>query len=129
MKKEEATVLLYSFIDQEKMAQIRQVLGSLQIKVQVLASDSCRQKIGYLAGMKGFSAMPENDEDFIFPHEVMIFHNIKGKRLDQVLLAMKKADIAPVKFKAIVTPFNMFWTLRRLCETVQKEHAAMINKG
>ena len=129
MKKEEATVFLYSFTDQEKLAKIRQVFGSLQIKAQVLAGDAHRQKIGYLTGMKGFSEMPENDEAFVFPHEVMLFYQIKGKHLDQVLLALQAADIGPVKFKAIVTPFNMFWTLRRLCETVQKEHAAMINKG
>ena len=72
--------------------------------------------------------MPIKEDGFVFPQEVMIFYNIKGKRLDQVLLALKNADIVHVKFKAVVTPFNMLWTLRRLCETLQREHAATVNK-
>ena len=34
--------------------------------------------------------------------------------------------VPPVHYKSVVTPFNTLWTLRRLCETMQKEHAAMI---
>ena len=33
-----------------------------------------------------------------------------------------------VKFKSVVTPFNTLCTLRRLCETMQKEHAAMLEQ-
>ena len=55
----------------------------------------------------------------------MILHRIKGKRLDQVLAAMKAAGVPPIRYKAVVTPFNTLWTLRRLCETMKKEHAYM----
>ena len=33
-----------------------------------------------------------------------------------------------IRFKAVVTPFNTLWTLRRLCETMQREHGAMIEQ-
>ena len=58
--------------------------------------------------------------------QFLSFHNIKGKKLDHILLEMKKAELPPIRFKAVVTPFNMLWTLRRLCETVQKEHGEMM---
>jgi len=129
MKSIEAKILLYSFKDEIQQEKIQKLLNKLQIKWEVLAAaDSC-QKIGYLVGSKGFKEAEQSDEPFDFDHEVMVFYNIKGKRLDQVLLEMKAADINPIKFKAVVTPFNMFWSLRRLCETVYKEHAAMIDKG
>jgi len=79
--------------------------------------------------MTGFNEVkPEDEDDFVFPHEVMVLHNVRRQRLDTILKAFREADINHIKFKAMVTPFNRFWTLRRLCETMQKEHAAMLGK-
>ena len=47
---------------------------------------------------------------------------IRNKRLDQVLEAFRTAAIPPVLYKAIVTPFNTLWTLKKLCLTIEKEH-------
>jgi hypothetical protein len=118
-------VLLYHFQDSNREEQIRQTLHALQIPVQVLPDDAWAQKIGYLLGLKGFQLQDMAGDGFSFPHEVMLLHNIKNKRLDQVLRAFHEAHIAPIRYKAVVTPFNTLWTLRRLCETMQKEHAAM----
>lgn len=118
-------VLLYHFQDSNREEQIRQTLHALQIPVQVLPDDAWAQKIGYLLGLKGFQLQDMAGDGFSFPNEVMLLHNIKNKRLDQVLRAFHEAHIAPIRYKAVVTPFNTLWTLRRLCETMQKEHAAM----
>ena len=74
------------------------------------------------------AANPEDYEGdpFVFPHEVMVLQHIRNKRLDAVLKALKDAGVPQVHYKSVVTPFNTLWTLRRLCETMQKEHAAMI---
>ena len=56
----------------------------------------------------------------------MVLQHIRNKRLDAVLKALKDAGVPQVHYKSVVTPFNTLWTLRRLCETMQKEHAAMI---
>lgn len=119
----EAQVLLYRF-QEEKLAAVRRVLNKLHIKIRVLPEDAYAQKIGFLLGMKGFLPMQTRDESFSFPHEVMVLQNIRGKRLDEVLGKMKEEGIPHIKFKAVVTPFNTLWTLQRLCETMQKEHAA-----
>ena len=125
--KKDEQVLFYQFSDMDKLTAIREVLDKLHIRSQLVPEAGYRQKVGYLLGLKGFSAVqPQDDDDFVFPHEVMILHNIKNKRLDMVLTAMGEAKIPPVRFKAVVTPFNTLWTLRRLCETMQKEHAAMV---
>ena len=95
----------------------------------MLPEEAWREKIGYLLGLKGFrAANPEDYEDdpFVFPHEVMVLQHIRNKRLDAVLKALKDAGVPQVHYKSVVTPFNTLWTLRRLCETMQKEHAAMI---
>ncbi len=130
MKKAEEKVLLYHFADEEKLQAMREVLRRLQISSLVLPEDAWRQKVGYLLGIRGFAETPSSKEadDFVFPHEVMLLSNIKNKRLDQVLQAFRAQGISSVRFKAVVTPFNTLWTLRRLCETMQKEHAAMLEK-
>nr|WP_304149715.1 DUF3783 domain-containing protein [Mitsuokella multacida] len=128
MKREEL-VLFYQFRDDEKLALAQKTLHRLGIHTKVLPEEAWREKIGYLLGLKGFrAANPEDYEDdpFVFPHEVMVLQHIRNKRLDAVLKALKDAGVPPVHYKSVVTPFNTLWTLRRLCETMQKEHAAMI---
>lgn len=129
MMKKQEQVLLYGFLDMEKLAKIEKILHRLNIRTKVLPEEAWREKVGYLLGMKGFKAAASQEDDgFVFPHEVMVMQNIRNKRLDQVLLALKEGGVPPVKFKSVVTPFNTLWTLRRLCETMQKEHAAMLEQ-
>ena len=78
-------VLLYQFRDASLLAQVQQIMHELQISVQLLPEDAWVQKIGYLLGLRGFHQQELSDDGFVFPHEVMLLHNIKNKRLDQVL--------------------------------------------
>lgn len=125
--KQQEQVLFYQFREEEKLNLYRKVLNRLGIASKVVPEEAWCEKVGYLLGMKGFKAsgLPKEDDGFVFPHEVMILQNIRNKRLDEVLLALKEAGVPPVRFKSVVTPFNTLWTLRRLCETMQKEHAGM----
>lgn len=128
MKRKEQ-VLFYQFRDEEKLQLARKVLSRLGIDSKVVPADAWREKVGYLLGMKGFKAAAEKKaDDFVFPHEVMVLQNIRNKRLDEVLLALQEAGVPQVRFKSVVTPFNTLWTLRRLCETMQKEHAALLEQ-
>lgn len=121
-------VLLYQFNDMERLTAVRTALTKLGIVSKVLPEEAWREKVGFLLGSVGFKAVREIDEedDFVFPHEVMVMDNIRNKRLDEVLLALRDAGVGDIKFKSVVTPFNTLWTLRRLCETMQREHAEMV---
>ena len=127
MKKQEESVLLYQF-SEEAVSAIQEVLRKLGIHVSVLEPEAWRQRIGFLLSLKGFRQGTSEEEDFDFPHEAAVFHKIKGKRLDQVLQALKDAGIAHIRFKAVTTPFNLHWTLGRLCRTMHKEHAYMMER-
>ena len=129
MKKSTKTreqALFYGLIDLPKLTQAEQALHQLQIPTRVVPKEQWYEKVGYLLGMPGFraTARPE-DDGFVFPHEVMILQGIRGKRLDTVLDKLKEAGVSHIAYKSVVTPFNTLWTLRRLCETMQKEHAYM----
>lgn len=125
--KKEEQVLLYRFHDADMLEQFKAVLKSLHIRVTVLKDEDCAEKVGFLLGIKGFQPAKEKGEAFAFPGEVMILHNIQGKRLDEVLRSMKEAGLPRIHYKAVVTPFNILWPLRKLCETMQKEHAEITN--
>lgn len=125
MKKAAEKVLCYHF-DEETLEAVRTVMRKLGVECRALPEESWREKVGFLLGMKGFAPASRDDApDFDFPEPVMVIDHIKGKRLDQVLAAMKSAGVPPIRYKAVVTPFNTLWTLRRLCETMKKEHAYM----
>ncbi|SHK93697.1 protein of unknown function [Selenomonas ruminantium] len=128
MKRQEQ-VLFYRFQDEDKLAVACKTLHKLGIITKVLPADAWREKVGYLLGAKGFQpAKSKGEDDFVFPHEVMVLQNIRNKRLDEVLMALKDAGVPHIRFKAVVTPFNTLWTLRRLCETMQREHGALTER-
>ena len=128
MKRQEQ-VLFYQFRDEEKLALACKTLHKMGIATKILQPENWREKVGYLLGAKGFQpAKVKEEDDFVFPHEVMVLQNIRNKRLDEVLLALKEAGVPHIRFKAVVTPFNTLWTLRRSCETMQREHGAMIEQ-
>ena len=127
MKKPEEKVLLYQF-SEEKAADIKAALRRLGIQAAVLEPGAWNERVGFLLGIKGFSKGTAAEEPVDFSDEAAIFHNIKNKRLDQVLQALKDTGVGHVQFKAVTTPFNLHWTLCRLCRTIYKEHAYMMEK-
>jgi hypothetical protein len=131
MKKAAEKVLCYRF-DGETFETTRAALRKLGIECRALPEESWREKVGFLLGMGGFTPAPQTDDappDFVFSEPVMVLGHVKGKRLDQVLAALKAAGVPPIRYKAVATPFNTFWTLRRLCETMKKEHEYMMTEG
>jgi len=130
MKKHKEQVLFYGFKDEAKLGQAQQSLRRLQIPSRVVPTEQWYEKVGYLLGMPGFRTTPPVEDDgFVFPYEVMIMQGIRGKRLDTVLAQLQKDGVPHIAYKSVVTPFNTLWTLRRLCETMQKEHAYMAEQA
>lgn len=127
MKREEQA-LLYQFKEEARIAAVEKTLHRLGIKTRLIPPDAYQQKVGYLLGRKGFRPLPAEVDGFVFPHEVLVLDNIKGKRLDFVLAALRDGVRPNLRYKAVVTPMNAFWTLRRLCETMQKEHSFLIEQ-
>lgn len=128
VKKRTEKVLLYHFQEDARLETIRALLLTFGIENHVLPEEAWGQTVGCLLGLKGFPRKAAPPETASFPHEVMIFYQLEDRRLDQVLEAFRKAEIPRVRYKAVVTPMNRFWSLRRLCETMEKEHAYMVQR-
>lgn len=117
-------IFLYGFDDENKLSALTAALKKLKIPHQKIERGDAEQKIGFILGRKGFKRSAA-DSGFVFPHEVMLLENIRGKRLDEVLDFLKAEGVEKIRFKAAVTPINTLWSFRRLCETMMKEHGAL----
>jgi len=120
----EEIALLYGFKNDENFDKIIEVLKKIHIRVKILKNEEYNEKVGYVLGEKGFKKSSEVLEK-IPENELMIFQNIKGKRLDFVLDKLRENGCEIPKYKAIVTPFNIHWTLKKLYEQMKKEHGSL----
>ncbi len=129
MKKNiEEMVLLYNFTDEDQYQAIKSLLKQMKIKVLETQKTDYAQNVGFLFGIRGFGGVKIDEASlapFDFPHELMMFHNFSRERLGKVLQSMRDNNITVPICKSMVTKFNRFWTIRRVCETMQKEHLAM----
>ena len=119
-------ILLYNFTDELRLMKIKTLLEAMKIKVITVDKEEHYQKIGYLLGLKGFNKVqPTNEEVLNFEYELMMFHNFTKPRLDNVLKAMREKNLQVPICKAVVTTFNRFWSIARVCHALEKEHLAM----
>lgn len=118
-------VLLYGIKDIEKERKIKSILIRMGVKIRNISTDLCGEKVGYLAGIKGFELSSDTDSTREpVQEEMLIMKGFTGTRLDTLLKEMRKAN-ARVNLKAIVTEHNQQWNLWELYEELKKEHEAM----
>lgn len=121
-------ILLYNFTD-DRVSEIKDLLEKMNIQVKVLPKEEYYQKIGYIFELKGFTkAVATTDKNFSFGYELMMLHNFSKPRLDNVLKQMRVQNIEVPICKAMVTMFNRFWKVEKVCNALEKEHLAMKNK-
>ena len=128
MKKTKELVLLYHFTEQEKEAKIKSVLAQMKIGVKDISEEMIGQKVGYLVEAANFKETISAEIVESFDQEVMVMYGIHNKRMNEILSKFKAAQIEKIALKAMVTPYNIFWSFSRLCKTIQKDHLAYINK-
>lgn len=114
------TVLTYNL--GEKTAVTEKAAASLGMKCIVIPADKAGESLGFLAGYNGFTS---NGSSVTAEGECVIFSGITGKRLDQLLKAMREAGLN-IPLKAIVTAHNQSKSVEWLLEELKKEHEAMM---
>lgn len=118
---EKARILLFH-TKPEKAKQIEALCRKLHIQVIRIKPSSYGQKLGYLAGITGFHRESATYTGAEFPSEMMVFSGMDSDRLDVFLEEYKKASIAPIGLKAILTPHNIHWSAEALYREIFQEH-------
>ncbi|MBQ7534374.1 MAG: DUF3783 domain-containing protein [Stomatobaculum sp.] len=60
-----------------------------------------------------------------FLPELILFQGLADQEVHQFLDAYRAAGIPAVDLKAVVTPYNLTWTLYELAEHLKEEHKSM----
>ena len=113
---------------EEQIHTAKNGVRELGILILTLSREAWREKVGWMLGLKGYKpAFPSPaDEPFEFPHRLLLLEHIQGKRMTKVLMALEDAGIPRITYKSAITPYNTMWTLRYLCEHMEKEHAPTV---
>ncbi len=119
-----ARILLFH-TEPGKAKQIEALCRTLRIQVIKVKPSSYGQKLGYLAGITGFSREQITYTGAEFPSEMMVFSGMDSDRLDEFLAAYKRASISPIGLKAILTPHNVNWSAEALYRELFKEHNSL----
>lgn len=104
------TVLLYNIAGTPLAAGLKPILLKMKLRVRVVSPEQYLQPIGYLAGLRDFEESPdkyvpkESSETILEP--MMVMSGFTNRRLDQLLLEMRKKKLPPIPLKAVVTEQN-----------------------
>ena len=127
-------VLYYSTGDPRMKKQemmMKSVLGRMGVKIRNVAPDQVMESVGYLAGVPGFEKrevlqQPEAEEKIPqITEQMLVMKDFTSRRIDTLLLNLRKAKVPKINLKAIVTEQNAGWSFYHLYEEIGEEHRRM----
>ena len=127
-------VLYYSTGDPRMKKQemmMKSVLVRMGVKIRNVAPDQVMESVGYLAGVPGFEKrevlqQPEAEEKIPqITEQMLVMKDYNSRRIETLLLNMRKAKVPKINLKAIVTEQNAGWSFYHLYEEIGEEHRRM----
>ena len=115
------TILTFQ-LQKEKENAIAEICKRLGIRLKAIPARDYAQKLGYLAGIKGFPQEKVIFSGTPFPAEMLVFSGMNSDQVDMFLKQYKETGLPVIGLKAIVTPYNIFWTAEMLFGELMKEH-------
>ena len=127
-------VLYYSTGDprmKKKEIMMKSVLVRMGVKIRNVTPDQVLESVGYLTGVPGFEkreAADQAEEKETLPQiteQMLVMKDFTGRRIDTLLLNLRKAKVPKINLKAIVTEQNAAWSFYHLYEEIKEEHRKM----
>ena len=127
-------VLYYSTGDPRMKKQemmMKSVLVRMGVKIRNVAPDQVMESVGYLAGVKKKKKrevlqQPEAEEKIPqITEQMLVMKDFTSRRIDTLLLNLRKAKVPKINLKAIVTEQNAGWSFYHLYEEIGEEHRRM----
>lgn len=125
------TVLYYTPEQSERVRKLKGVLVRMGIRIKNVTEEQAGVTVGELLGLAAYSASGQSlvAEEKTLPvqmdQELLVMYKFTGRRLDELLLNLRKAGVSKVELKAIVTDTNIGWTLGQLYREIKDEHDKM----
>lgn len=119
------TVLYYTPRQASHVAGLKGVLVRMGVRIKNIRPEQVTQTVGYLSGMDGFEASELPAELPLLEEEMLVMKGFTGRRVDELLMNLRKAGVPKINLKAVVTESNCPWTFCKLYEEIKEEHEAM----
>lgn len=120
------TVLYYNPNKAAHASKLKSVFVRMGIKIKNISEDQLDEKVGYLVGLEGFEACENKTLDFdAIEEEMLVMKDFSDRRLNELLMQMRKAGVPRIALKAVVTEHNVNWTFRALYKEIKEEHEQM----
>lgn len=124
MKATTELVLLYNFNDPDRLRKIKSVLLCMKARVKVVLPEQFDQPIGAVAGLIDV-ALTEPVDTGSFTEEMVVIHRFSSRRIDELLVRLRKAGLGNIPYKAVLTGTNASWNAVQLRDELQQEHEAI----
>ena len=163
-------VLYYNPGSGPHVAKLKGVLVRMGVRIKNISPDQVNQKVGYLAGLPGFTEIEAESMDteeerrpvdteverrpadteieaepvdtevergpadtevtaVSMDEEMLVMKNFTSRRMDELLMNLRKAGVPRIALKAVITEQNSHWTFRQLYRELKEEHKAMTGEG
>ncbi len=111
-----------------KAAKLKAVLVRMGIRIKNISPDQAGQTVGYLAGFDGFEEVEQEECPYV-EEEILVMKNFSNRRIDELLLNLRRAGVPKVELKAVITDTNCSWKFYDLYLELKKEHDTMSGTG
>ena len=122
------TVLYYNPGTPETMkhvARLKSVLVRMGIRIRNIGPDQVNQTVGYLAGVPGFEENADAGQLPVVGEEMLVLKQFSSRRIDELLLNLRKAGVPRISLEAVLTEHNCGWTFYALYNELREEHEKM----
>ena len=124
-----ATALLYH-VSEEKEKELQKALTMLGVKTRRVLDAELNQKVGYLAGLEGYSQTETDVSNITMeePPEILLMCDFSQIQFDMLMQLFRHKKLPSVTLKAVLTPTNRDWTFQWLISDLKLEHMLAMKK-
>ena len=128
-------ILLYQ-VAQEKRKQIQKLCRQMNIRIKDVTPEEYKQVLGVVAGvlpkntiLPNQSSMPDIVRSPLSitsnQEEMLVFCGFQQKDMDTFLKQYRETGVEPISLKAVVTQYNIFWSIGQLQEELKREREVL----
>ena len=118
-------VLYYNAVQMPHVAKLKGVLVRMGIRIKNIQPEQVMQAVGYLAGIKGYEEAEMPELLPVIEEEMLVMKGFTSRRVDELLMNLRKAGVPKIALKAVVTESNCGWSFYHLYEEIREEHGKM----
>lgn len=108
---------IIAYKQQENLAALKKTADKLRIRLIIAEDNDAETPLGFFAGFNGFEKSSKSCEA---DNGCIIFSGLSGKQIDAVLAELRKAEVS-IPLKAVLTPSNQKWGIKKLTAELAKE--------